>query len=968
MKGRGDVFKLCLLGLLVLLANVKISATEYFVKSIKEFNALSLSAGDVVVMQNGVWESVFIEFEGVGTESNPITLRAETPGEVYFTGKSNIEIGGEYLVVDGFVFTQGALATGHVVRFQSSSDNQAYHCRLTNTKIYNYNPSDKDTEYKWVSLHGQYNRVDHCHFEGKNHAGAMMVIWLDDQPNYHQIDSNYFGARPDLGVNGGETIRIGTSDWSMYDSYTTVEGNVFEECDGEIEIISNKSCKNVYRNNTFRNSEGTLTLRHGNECEVYGNFFFGTSEKDCGGIRIIGEDHKVYNNYLQDIPGNGFRSAICLTNGVPDSPLNRYFQVINAHVVNNTIVNCDNPITIGAGVSSELSLPPKDCFISNNVVAVYSSSTSKIIDYDDEPENMTYQNNIMYGADLGITSEDGILEEDPVLTFSDFWRPSASSNVVDYGVDTFSYLVNDVDGQVRSSSNDAGCDQVSTDPIINTPLEKGDVGVGWRNSIKEVSAAEGGQVLRAYIDSAKDGDVIVLTTSGGVYQLDTTSVLSTNITIRAEHNLDEMPVIEAVGELDEFILMREHSKLLINGVSFNGGGVSSNTFESAFNISATLDQNDTLKLVLNNCQFADFTNASGGYILRSQVPVVFSSLLLNNVQIFDVSRQAFLFENNSHADSLVFTNCTFANVGREVLLMNVASQGDALATINHCTIDSAGFGDSGYKVVSLINVDASVMNSIFSNTYSDETLLVITGASSSIDYCLLWNAGVVDASAGATIGSSIINDQDVYYTDRNRYYFSLLSVSPALDYASDGENLGDLYWNNNGILNDNAYLIDLQLDNETVADFVYTTFEYAEVVSDASSYVVSAIAEDEAATVEVVYPETIPGVCTITVTAENNFDIETYTISLTEDVANVNDINSMEQSLSFYPNPCKDVLVIEAQKYGLARIYNQSGQLVQELVVDEAVTSHNISDLKPGYYHISYMSAESLTVKSLIVR
>ena len=196
MIRKGGIRKLLLLGLFVLAANFHLLATEYFVTNTSEFNALSLTPGDVVILQNGVWENTRLEFEGNGTESQPITLKAETGGEVFFTGNSSLEIGGEYLVVDGLVFTEGYTTSGHVIAFRTSSSNHAYHCRLTNTKIVDYNPTNSGTEYKWVSLYGQYNRVDHCHFEGKNHAGAMLVVWLDDQPNYHQIDSNYFGPRP----------------------------------------------------------------------------------------------------------------------------------------------------------------------------------------------------------------------------------------------------------------------------------------------------------------------------------------------------------------------------------------------------------------------------------------------------------------------------------------------------------------------------------------------------------------------------------------------------------------------------------------------------------------------------------------------------------------------------------------------------------------------------------------------------
>lgn len=968
MMGRGISIKL-LLGFIILTASVSLKAAEYFVTTVSEFNRLpDFIPGDVIVLKNGVWEG-FLEFEGIGTESQPITLRAETPGEVYFTGKSSMEIGGEYLVVDGLVYSNGALPSGHIVRFQSSDSKQAYHCRLTNTKFINYNPASKTTEYKWVSLHGQYNRVDHCHFEGKNHAGATMVVWLDDDgtPNYHQIDSNYFGSRPDLGVNGGETIRIGTSDNSMNDSYTTVEYNVFEECDGEIEIISNKSCKNVYRHNTFRNSEGTLTLRHGNACEVYGNFFFGTSEKNCGGIRIIGEDHRVYNNYLQDIPGSGFRAAICLTNGVPDSPLNRYFQVINAHVVNNTIVDCKNPIVIGAGVSTELSLPPKDCFISNNMVAIYSSSTSRIIDYDDEPENMTYQNNIMYGATLGIPSQSGILEEDPELEFSDFWRPTAFSNVVDYGVDTFSYVLDDVDGHLRGTSNDAGCDQVSTDPISNVPLKKSDVGPNWIKSQKLVSVDDGGKALESYISSANNGDIIILTTSGGIYQVDTSATLSAQITIRAEYGLEERPVIAAKGNVDEFILFDESANLNISGINITGGGTNTDSFKNLFATASALDHNDTLKLIVNDCQIKDILNSNGGNLLSVMVPVVFKQLSLNNVQVYDVVGQAFAFGNSSYALDTKITNCSFINIGKEALLMSVPTQGDALALINHCTFDSIGFLDSGYEVITLSGVDVNIKNSLITNANSLTSTLTITGANSLLDFCLLWNTANVNANNGAIVGTSIIKDQNVYYTDRSRYFFSLLSASPALDYADDGENLGDLYWNDHGVLGDNAFLTDLQLDNETVNGFSYDIFEYAEIVSDPLSYSVTVIKQDTLASVVIDYPETIPGECIITVTAENNFTTEVYTIDLSKIETSIEGMNVAKNGLVMYPNPCKDVLIIESQEVGLAKIYDPTGRLVKELLLDDSKSSHNISDLQSGYYKVIYMSKNISLSTSLIV-
>ncbi len=402
------------------------TATDYYVRTAEEINSAMDVAqpGDTLTMANGVWHNSYIVFSGNGEEGNPILLRAETPGFVNLTGIASLRIAGTYLVVDGLRFLNGrSNSSSAVIEFRDGTE--SHHCRLTNTGIINYNPESVGTGYKWVSVYGTNNRVDHCYFYGKNHDGTTLVIWFDRVANppahYHRIDHNYFGYRPNLGFNGGETIRIGTSDYSMNDSYSVVESNYFENCDGEIEIISNKSGNNTFRYNTFYECEGTLTLRHGNHGKIYNNYFNGNGNSQSGGIRVIGEDHIIYNNYFTQLGGNGSRSALSIENGVPNSPLNRYFQVKNAQILHNTFTENYRNITIGTGVSTERSLPPLDCTIGNNIV---SGTRSPLIDQDDEPENMTWISNIFYGASLGITQPEGILITDPLLALENdgLWR------------------------------------------------------------------------------------------------------------------------------------------------------------------------------------------------------------------------------------------------------------------------------------------------------------------------------------------------------------------------------------------------------------------------------------------------------------------------------------------------------------------------------------------------------------------
>ncbi|MBD3287720.1 T9SS type A sorting domain-containing protein, partial [candidate division KSB1 bacterium] len=302
-------------------------------------------------------------------------------------------------------------------------------------------------------------------------------VWLSGQPNYHLIDSNYFARRPELGTNGGETIRVGTSDWSMYDSYTIVENNYFEHCNGETEIISNKSCENIYRYNTFYECQGTLTLRHGNRCTVEGNFFFGNKVGDTGGVRIIGEDHVVFNNYFEGLYGSGFRAALPIMNGVPDSPLNRYFQVKNTVIAFNTFVDCRYSFILGAGADDERSLPPLNCVIANNAV----KTDHTVIREDDEPIDLTWEGNIMQGSSLGIDQPEGIIWADPnfIRSGDDLWRPAENSPLLGAAVGDYPFIIEDMDGQSRGVSRDVGADQRSDEPIVRMPLAPQDAGPAW---------------------------------------------------------------------------------------------------------------------------------------------------------------------------------------------------------------------------------------------------------------------------------------------------------------------------------------------------------------------------------------------------------------------------------------------------------------------------------------------------------
>jgi poly(beta-D-mannuronate) lyase len=457
------------------------------VENMSELNAAIAAAqpGDTIYMSTGVWNNVSIDFDADGLPGQPITLRAQVDGKVTLEGSSKLQIAGDYLVVRGLHFTNGSISSGHVIEFRNgtSSSDYANNSRLTECAITDYNPTDPTTNYKWVSVYGFSNRVDHCAFTGMNHIGVTLTVWLlnlNEQANRTRIDNNLFANRAEGDGNEYETIRIGTSTRSLWDSEAIVESNYFFRCDGEIEIISNKSCKNIYRRNTFEDCKGQLTLRHGNACLVEGNFFFGNGNTSASGVRIIGEDHVVVNNYFENLRGTSWSAALAMMNGIPDSPLNKYFQVKRAVVAFNTFYGCADNFVIGiASGDGSTTLPPQDCVIANNVV---QGSDAPLIEYRNTPINMQYEGNIFYGASLGITKPAGIAIMDPLLSLSadGLMRPATTSPVIDSAVGSDSEVLADMDGDLRvPGTQDIGADEVTAGPVPRAPAGKDNVGPRW---------------------------------------------------------------------------------------------------------------------------------------------------------------------------------------------------------------------------------------------------------------------------------------------------------------------------------------------------------------------------------------------------------------------------------------------------------------------------------------------------------
>lgn len=392
-----------LLGLLPsFAAEVRVEDAESARKAVRD-----AKPGDAVVLAKGEWKDADLRLDGEGEEGNPITIRAEEPGKTVFIGASRIRLGGSHLVVSGLWLNNLSGAKADWLEFRIDSKRRANHCRVTECLFFespDFVPEDKES--RWIGIYGSGNQIDRCELSGKKNKGATLVVWLgEEDTGGHRILSNRFGPRPRLGQNGGETIRIGDSKTATVQADCLVEGNHFAQCDGETECISNKSSGNIYRRNAFMGTQGTLTLRHGNDCLVEGNVFLG-SRDGTGGVRVIGQGHRIVGNAFFDLKGDGFRSAICLVNGIPDSPDNGYHQVVDVEIRDNIIADCKEAILIGYNDVKEATLAPRGLrFEGNQVIAFKGRPAVRV---ESTPAEVVWKGNRVEGELVGIEEAEGM--------------------------------------------------------------------------------------------------------------------------------------------------------------------------------------------------------------------------------------------------------------------------------------------------------------------------------------------------------------------------------------------------------------------------------------------------------------------------------------------------------------------------------------------------------------------------------
>lgn len=696
-----------ILSLLVLFVSCKSTAQTISnkVSNIKELNNAikNSNPGDNIVLANGIWKDVEIKFYGKGTKEKPITLTAEEKGKVTIEGVSNLKLGGSYLIVNGLYFKNGHTPSKNLIQFKIDSETVANNCKVTECVIEEFTQPDRDVSDHWIEFWGRHNELSNCYIAGKSNFGPTIMVRLDGNENiynYHQIINNHFGPRPRKGGPHGETIQIGNSGTSMTPSHVNVSHNLFDRCNGEIEIISSKSNFNEFTNNVFFESEGSLVLRHGNYAKIDGNVFIGNdNSRFIGGIRVINTGHWITNNYFYKIKGEAFRSALAVMNGIPKSPLNRYNQVTDVVAAYNTFIDCKSPwqFSVGSNVSQSDVLPaseirsarPERVVVANNVIYNEVPDENPIVNYD-KVDGVTFKNNIINSENKSEIKPEGLITKKVSVTkkSNNLFVLNENLNDVYVGFD-FETITKDLFGNDRTSeTNSIGAvvNPVKANPVL---IDKTKYGTSWFSSEKAKKSPKTHNVSTSddLINKLKEvnaGDIISL--KKGKYTVNTSLIIDKDISIvsRDKNNKSELLFTSEKTAFE----MHPKGNLMLKNIILTGNK-SQNTF-------TTLDKNmsKAYNLFIDNVEIKYFKS-----VLEVSKGSFADSVSVSNSVIKNCERGFMLNKEKNdggdyNSEFVTITNTTFDNI-QEVVLDYYRGGYDESTIGGNLTLKNNTFTNSG---------------------------------------------------------------------------------------------------------------------------------------------------------------------------------------------------------------------------------------------------------------------------------
>jgi poly(beta-D-mannuronate) lyase len=362
-----------------------------------------------------------------------------------------------YVILRGFRFTHQA---GTI-----SLPEGTHHCRITRN-VFELKVARSAT---YLTVSGDDHEIDHNTFQNKKTEGKMLEVLGPRGSAMAQltwIHHNYFYNFENSRQNNSSALHIGHSSRSLSPAHSLVEYNLFVKTRGENEVaICNKSCENTYRFNTFGEDCTELSLRHGNHCLVYGNFFIGTQ----GGIRFFGDDHKIFCNYFERN-----HPAIQIGNGdgnVPPAKLTSHDRPDRVELAFNLLVNNKTNVVMAARKDG---LGATHLVFAHNVI----QGGDRAVSISGPLTDVSWNENFIWQTSAGEIPAKGVLFKDPLLekTRDDIYRLRSISPVMNIATKEFPNFEFVAGIREHVSQLEPPVDLSPYIPPIQHPLKPTDVG------------------------------------------------------------------------------------------------------------------------------------------------------------------------------------------------------------------------------------------------------------------------------------------------------------------------------------------------------------------------------------------------------------------------------------------------------------------------------------------------------------
>ena len=206
--------------------------------------------------------------------------------------------------------------------------------KMINFSMTNVKCGLSDADYICVKTSAKGFQMHNSRLNGKVNNGVFLRL---DFPLNHYIKCCVFENFAKVSAtNGGEMIRLATSQYEKNDANCVIDQCYFNKCLGDPEVVSVKCSSNTIKNCIFENKDSSkLVLRHAHKVKVSNCYFSGS------GIRVYGTNHVIEkiqllneaNILLDNKSGSSYVKAANVT--VTDV----YYDNVKAPVTNNG-TNC----------------------------------------------------------------------------------------------------------------------------------------------------------------------------------------------------------------------------------------------------------------------------------------------------------------------------------------------------------------------------------------------------------------------------------------------------------------------------------------------------------------------------------------------------------------------------------------------------------------------------------------------------